>query len=60
MPLRASGSTRALTRIGTGTPESVVFVDDDPGNVAAATSAGWTAHLFTGLDDLRRILVATG
>ncbi|GLY29887.1 hypothetical protein Kisp02_32520 [Kineosporia sp. NBRC 101731] len=47
---------RALTRLGTDTPESVMFIDDDPGNVATATSAGWSAYLFTGIDGLRLLL----
>jgi putative hydrolase of the HAD superfamily len=46
----------ALPRIGLDSPASVLFIDDDRGNVETARAAGWTAHHYTGIDDLRRIL----
>ena len=37
-----------------------LFVDDRAENVEGARAVGMQAHLFTGIDDLRDVLVATG
>lgn len=37
-------------------PEHLVFWDDAAENVQAAREAGWTAHLFTGVADFRRVM----
>lgn len=41
-------------------PQELVFFDDRPPNVEAAARRGWQAHLWTGLDPARRVLVAAG
>ena len=41
-------------------PESTVFADDSPANVAAGAAAGFDAVLFTSADGLRADLVARG
>lgn len=47
---------RAAAALG-ARPGAILFVDDDPANVAAATEAGWVAHTYSGtcaLNDLFR------
>lgn len=41
-------------------PERIVFWDDSAENVEAARAAGWQAHLFTGVEDFRRVMTAGG
>lgn len=50
---------RLLERIGVPARECL-FVDDRPGNCAAAQWAGMAAHVFVGADDLRARLAAEG
>ena len=49
----------AAERLGVA-PEVCLFVDDRAENVEGARAVGMQAHLFTGVDDLRDVLVATG
>jgi 2-haloacid dehalogenase len=35
------------------TPEKLLFIDDNPANIAAAKARGWQAHHFTGPEGLR-------
>jgi putative hydrolase of the HAD superfamily len=44
---------RVQERLGLS-PDQIVFWDDAPGNVAAARAAGWTAHLYEGLEGFTR------
>jgi 2-haloacid dehalogenase len=37
-------------------PESCLYIDDSPANVAAAASVGMQAHHFTGAPELERVL----
>ena len=39
-------------------PETTVFIDDSPRNVAAAAALGYRAHLFTGVKELEAWLEA--
>lgn len=39
-------------------PETMLFIDDNIANVAAARASGWQAHQFRDADTLRRELVA--
>jgi 2-haloacid dehalogenase len=41
------------------TASQTLYVDDRPENVAAARTYGFQAHLFTGAEDLRRVLANT-
>jgi 2-haloacid dehalogenase len=41
-------------------PASTMFIDDAPANVAGAKTAGWSAVLFTGAEQLRADLSAYG
>lgn len=47
----------ALERRTGSRPQALFFVDDSPGNVAAARARGWTAHLFRGPEGLARALI---
>jgi 2-haloacid dehalogenase len=49
----------ACSRLGVA-PESVVFVDDSPANVAGAEAVGMTGLLFRSAEQLRADLVASG
>ncbi len=49
----------AAERLGVA-PEVCLFVDDRAENVEGARAVGMQAQLFTGIDDLRDVLVATG
>lgn len=44
---------RVQERLGLS-PAQIVFWDDAPGNVAAARTAGWTAHLYENLEGFTR------
>jgi 2-haloacid dehalogenase len=41
-------------------PGELLFVDDNPANVAAAAARGWQTHLFAGADGLEAALVRLG
>ncbi len=41
-------------------PQTLLFVDDKPENIAAATARGWHGHVFTGWRPWAERLVATG
>jgi 2-haloacid dehalogenase len=41
-------------------PESLLFIDDKPENIAAATARGWQGHVFADAATLERDLVAKG
>lgn len=41
-------------------PSGLLFTDDRPENIAAATSRGWQGHVFDGADGFRKRLVAEG
>ncbi|WP_191059895.1 HAD family hydrolase [Geminicoccus harenae] len=41
-------------------PDRLVFIDDNPANVAAATARGWIAHRFTDPSTLRDFLIGQG
>lgn len=40
--------------------EHAIYIDDAPGNVAAATRLGITSHLFSGYDSMREFLREAG
>lgn len=48
---------RALEKLPVTTPEEILFFDDFEKNIATARELGWRAHLYKGIDDLRRELV---
>lgn len=41
-------------------PQELMFIDDKPENITAATARGWHGHVFTGADALEAELVALG
>lgn len=41
-------------------PQALLFTDDRPDNIFAASERGWHTHLFTGPDGLADRLVSTG
>jgi glucose-1-phosphatase len=51
--------TLAAQRLG-APPDSLLFVDDSPSNIAAAAQQGWLVHHFVGHDELRTTLVEYG
>ncbi len=50
---------RCLARLG-ATPETALFVDDSPRNVAGAEAAGLTGFLYVGADALAERLRGAG
>ncbi|QZH76064.1 MAG: HAD family phosphatase [Erythrobacter sp.] len=41
-------------------PQSLLFIDDKPENIAAAVARGWQGHVFTDAERLEQDLVARG
>ncbi|MER7676817.1 HAD-IA family hydrolase [Streptomyces sp. NPDC096934] len=48
---------KAIAKVGCD-PHCVWFFDDDERNVAVASEAGWHAHHFVGLEDMRQSLLS--
>lgn len=46
----------AQAKVGCTDPRQVWFFDDDQANIDVASEAGWRAHYFLDLDDMRRRL----
>jgi len=51
---------QALENTGNIPPQSLLFTDDRPENIAAAQARGWQTHLFEGPQGWADRLVATG
>ncbi|MGK5740383.1 HAD family hydrolase [Micromonospora sp. URMC 103] len=49
----------AQATVGCDDPRRMWFFDDDEANVAVATEAGWRAHYFVGLPEMRQVLAET-
>jgi len=47
---------RAFAKLPARTPGEILFLDDHPPNVEAASAAGWQARHYRGIDDLRATL----
>lgn len=47
----------ALARMGNPAPNSVLFIDDSPANIAAADALGLQTHLFKSAFDLKTALI---
>lgn len=45
---------RVQAKLPASRPQDVIFLDDAPRNVEAASAFGWRAALFTGVEDLRK------